>query len=182
MKEALRGLFLDKNSGPCYPLIMYKSKRYVEISEADMTDLMEVQMGFAKIELSGTTEIVWQRQVETKSGEKFPYAVRVYSSIAYGTSRGCGEDAIRVVLINLDTGRPIKLQPTKGKAGKRIYRTKSAMPNLRTRCRELFAYVINPGHHCPDCDSLMATRKGGYGEFLGCTNYPDCRGTRKIDV
>lgn len=156
--------------------------RYVEISETEMTSMMEDEMGFDQEFIPGTTEIVWQRQVETKSGEKFPYAIRVYSSIAYGTSRGCGEDAIRVVLMNLDTGRPIKLQPTKGKAGKRIYRTKGAMPNLRTRCRELFAYVINPGHHCPDCDSLMATRKGGYGEFLGCTNYPDCRGTRKIDV
>ena len=158
-----------------------KAKRYVEISEAEMTSMMEEDMGFEKIQLPGTTEIVWQRQIETKSGGKFPYAVRVYSSIAYGSSRGCGEDAIRVVVINLDTGRPIKLTPTKGKAGKRIYRTKGAMTNLNTRIRETFEYVSNTGNHCPDCSSLLVTRNGKWGEFLGCTNYPDCRGTRKID-
>lgn len=158
------------------------TKRYVEISETEMTALMEDEMGFDREFPPGTTEIVWQRQIESKSGDKFPYAVRVYSSVAYGSTRGCGEDAIRVLIINLDTGRPIKLTPQKGKAGKRIYRTKSAMSNLRTRCREFFAYVINPANQCPDCNSLMVSRKGKFGEFLGCTNYPDCRGTRKINV
>lgn len=158
------------------------TNRYVEISESEMAALMEDQLGFDQEFIPGTTEIVWQRQVENEAGKKFPYAVRVYSSIAYGSSRGCGEDAIRVVIINLDTGRPIKLQPTKGKAGKRIYRTKGAMTNLNTRIRESVAYVTNPSNQCPDCNSLMVSRNGKYGEFLGCTNYPDCRGTRKIDV
>lgn len=160
---------------------MKDTKRYVEISETEMTAMMEDRFGFTQEFFPGTTEIVWQKQVQTDSGKKFPYAVRVYSSIAYGASRACGEDAIRVVIINLDTGRPIKLQPTKGKAGKRIYRTKGAMSNLATRIHESFAYVANPEYQCPECNSLLVTRKGKYGEFLGCTSYPDCRGTRKIN-
>jgi len=30
---------------------------------------------------------------------------------------------------------------------------------------------------CPTCGAPLAKRKGQYGEFLGCTNYPDCKFT-----
>jgi hypothetical protein len=33
---------------------------------------------------------------------------------------------------------------------------------------------------CPQCKSPLVERKGRYGEFLGCTNYPKCRFTHKI--
>jgi ssDNA-binding Zn-finger/Zn-ribbon topoisomerase 1 len=33
---------------------------------------------------------------------------------------------------------------------------------------------------CPQCGSAMLTRRGGRGEFLGCSRYPECRGTRPI--
>lgn len=28
---------------------------------------------------------------------------------------------------------------------------------------------------CPKCGNLLLKRKGKYGEFLGCSNYPECR-------
>jgi len=31
---------------------------------------------------------------------------------------------------------------------------------------------------CPRCESLLVPRTGPYGEFWGCTSYPDCRYTR----
>ena len=31
---------------------------------------------------------------------------------------------------------------------------------------------------CPECDSDMVIRKSTYGSFWGCTNYPNCKGTR----
>ena len=34
---------------------------------------------------------------------------------------------------------------------------------------------------CPECGGWLQTRMGRYGRFLGCTNYPTCRFTRKID-
>jgi len=33
---------------------------------------------------------------------------------------------------------------------------------------------------CPECGSLLKKRKGRYGEFMGCTGYPQCRFTRQI--
>ena len=161
---------------------MSTGTRYVEISESAMREMLEGEMGFVQVRLDGTTELVFERQVETKGGRTFPYKVRVYSSIAYGQSRGVGEDAIRVVLVDMETNRPMKVlgEGKQGKAGRRIYRTKSALPNLRERCRDYFRHVMaNP---CPECGSVMAVRKGPRGPFLGCTNFPECRGTKEIEV
>jgi len=33
---------------------------------------------------------------------------------------------------------------------------------------------------CPECGGLLKQRKGKYGSFYGCTNYPQCRFTRPI--
>lgn len=33
---------------------------------------------------------------------------------------------------------------------------------------------------CPLCGGTMYIREGKYGKFLGCEDYPKCKGTRKI--
>lgn len=33
---------------------------------------------------------------------------------------------------------------------------------------------------CPKCGSEMVRRRGKFGEFYGCSDFPRCRGTRKI--
>lgn len=33
---------------------------------------------------------------------------------------------------------------------------------------------------CPRCGGKLVERKGGYGRFLGCSNYPRCKFTRRI--
>ncbi len=32
---------------------------------------------------------------------------------------------------------------------------------------------------CPECGGMLVKRKGRYGEFWGCGNYPECRYTKK---
>ncbi len=34
---------------------------------------------------------------------------------------------------------------------------------------------------CPQCGGNLIKRKGRYGEFYGCSNYPKCKFTRKIE-
>jgi len=34
---------------------------------------------------------------------------------------------------------------------------------------------------CPECGSLLKERKGKYGPFIGCSGFPQCRFTRKVD-
>ena len=33
---------------------------------------------------------------------------------------------------------------------------------------------------CPKCGSKLVERKGKYGRFLGCSNYPNCKFTQKV--
>ncbi|MFW5867874.1 MAG: type I DNA topoisomerase [Armatimonadota bacterium] len=33
---------------------------------------------------------------------------------------------------------------------------------------------------CPKCNGPMSIRQGGRGKFLGCNNYPECKGTRPV--
>jgi restriction system protein len=33
---------------------------------------------------------------------------------------------------------------------------------------------------CPECGAKLVKRKGKYGDFLGCSNYPKCKYTRKL--
>ena len=33
---------------------------------------------------------------------------------------------------------------------------------------------------CPDCGAELVKRQGKHGEFLGCSNYPDCTFTQKL--
>ena len=64
--------------------------------------------------------------------------------------------------------------------------TQPACPHCRTglpvktdgavRCRDCGQSV----EACPGCDGWLRTRKGKYGPFLGCSNYPACDYTRNI--
>lgn len=158
-------------------------ERYVPITHTEMADLLERDMGFHRADESTCWEMIWVRDVETRSGQKFPYQVKVYSTIDLRTrvTRECGQDAIRLVLIDTITGRPVK------KADKRVFRTMNALINLRKRARDLFKYVIE-GPHCPKCSSVMVKRTGGPGnhEFWGCSHYAPnnpwhCTGTRQLE-
>ena len=35
---------------------------------------------------------------------------------------------------------------------------------------------------CPRCGANLVVRNGRYGQFMGCSNYPKCRFTQKIDT
>lgn len=35
---------------------------------------------------------------------------------------------------------------------------------------------------CPRCGAPMVLRNGRYGKFYGCTNYPQCEGTRDYET
>ncbi len=40
--------------------------------------------------------------------------------------------------------------------------------------------TISGDEICPECGSRLKKRKGRYGEFFGCTSYPQCRFTRQF--
>lgn len=168
-------------------------KRYVAISETEMVALLVDKLGFEDVtHRVNANERVFERQIISKSGVEFPYAVRVYSTIECGGSRGCGEDAIRVNLIDLKEENPKfrfkkVLGEDKGKkAGRSIYRTKSAMINLETRIENYIWHVVFKENHCPKCGGLTAIRenKNTHEQFLSCDSWhtTKCGGTKAIVI
>lgn len=55
---------------------------------------------------------------------------------------------------------------------------------MNQKCYEKLGKILEKKHQtqpeilCPKCGSEMVKRKGMYGEFYGCSNFPRCRGTR----
>jgi hypothetical protein len=37
------------------------------------------------------------------------------------------------------------------------------------------------GNRCPYCGGILIEKSGQYGRFLGCSSYPKCRYTKKIN-
>lgn len=153
--------------------------RYTEYTYQQMKDWMEGEMGFRPYDAEAPTncmEHVWARDVVRVSGKLPVYRIVVWSSVhrELKTTRDCGEDAIRVSLVDVLTDRGVR--------SSRVYRTKSALLNLRERARELWREVSH-GVQCPKCGALMIKRTSKHGEFWGCSRYaPDrpyhCDGTR----
>ena len=50
-------------------------------------------------------------------------------------------------------------------------------PAATTQTTDLKAIQVE--ETCEDCGGSMLVRKGRRGYFLGCANYPKCKGTRE---
>lgn len=99
-------------------------------------------------------------------------SIYIYSSISKsGLSRGVGEDAIRVALVDRISGKAV--------GSKKVYR----VPGWSQRMRERIVWFTanqNRVMRCPKCNAAMIKRTGKYGDFYGCLNYPKCKYTERI--
>ncbi len=119
-------------------------------------------------------------------------AVRVYTSLARGADavRGCGEDAVRLVLGYQGKDRNGKDRFWVLQKGPRIYRTAPTklpteervevfLGRLRQAIRESYL-MAREWRKCHLCGAPMSTRenKQSKSKFWGCTSFPECRGTQ----
>lgn len=164
------------------------NERFIPLDYNEVKALLETEMGFEQISISGTRELVWQRRVTIKD-QPTHYAVRVYSTLEpTGQCRAVGSDAIRVCLVDLEGSDRAWVLDVE----KKVLRTKSALVNLKDRARELYGYVLSKNHRCPNCNRLMVVknykRKPAQGKtissyFFGCLGYhrqPQCKHATSI--
>lgn len=148
---------------------------YVNIPLKDFEDFI-LPLGFQDMthRLERVKEKVFGKVVKAK-GRVF--SVRVYSSIANGSGRDSGKDAIRVeVWTRNKDHKPVRLGGCK-----RVHRVEGWRDNLHKRLETAAKkYVDAPD--CPACGNPMALREPRKGKkhkpFYGCTSYPDCKATR----
>lgn len=144
---------------------------YTRITEGEMDDVL-LSNGFEVVDLDGVNEKVYQFNFDTKSGETL--GIRVYSSIDLrtGDSRGCGNDAIRVTMMWKDGGEWKAIG-----SSKRVNRIQTWKKNLENRLNTWSTMLEG---RCGDCGAPLRKRSGEYGEFLGCSRYPDCDYTESV--
>jgi hypothetical protein len=144
--------------------------RYVPVTSLEFASLMG-QMGFRLDTQAPGNEETYFRQVESRDGKRFNAFVRIFSSITKGdaVSREVGADAIRLVLLNAETGKPLG-------ESVRVFRTKNALINARERARDLFREVL--AHPCEKCGTgFHRVIVKGQSKFRGCSNFPACTAT-----
>jgi len=147
---------------------------YKEWTEHEIRDWMTA-MDFKEIKISGTKELVFEHPTKNKE-----VRIRVYTSIEPGatSARAVGTDAGRVVLIVNGSNVPVW-------KATRTHRTENFLVNLRAKCR-LAWKAVQHLKTCPKCGGFMVERKKHHGPrgqkaaFLGCLQFPACRGTRSL--
>ena len=126
------------------------------------------------------------------------YAVHAFETYAIDTIELCYEDlrneiSMRCMINKPDCENVIKKLISKSNV---IFNTTSFFTSSSVLCRWCGYHTICPDTHgsvpksavydkssyndkmtCPRCGSRLKERKGKYGTFLGCTDYPRCRYT-----
>jgi hypothetical protein len=129
-------------------------------------------------------EIVYQICLPPSASRSELIVLKVYTSIAKGadSARGCGEDAIRVVVGSISLGefKPVGWQQTVKRtapngAGDRVG---AFLERLTEVLRH--AYAAGIGVPLCTCGCHMARRESKTGKFWGCTAFPVCRNTKNI--
>jgi hypothetical protein len=165
--------------------------KYVAIPSNKMTELFESirsgivsRGGRVEARVAGK-EVVWDIQPPQRQA-----LVRIYTSLGVGssTARAVGKDAIRIAVgALLSEGRFKPVQKAK-----RVFRTAPEkateeervaffMDRFRAEIRSAYASAKEIVA-CPKCAAPMLRRtakKDGH-EFLGCSKFPECSGTRAI--
>ncbi len=136
------------------------------------TEITQEQFEYVLSHL-GKSGYAWKK-LEEKYAKENVYMVsindihlKVFSSIVGGTSRGVGNDAIRVVGWDNQSDRP--MSASEG----RVNRTDNWSENLKARIQTVVSKVVEmrDAPKCPKCGGMMSEMKGKYGKFMGCLNY-----------
>lgn len=137
----------------------------VEVTRSDMHAFL-VNQGFQEIQVPGTKERVYSKLVDKGLCQ------RVLTSIVGESSRGVGEDAIRVQLVVKVDGQ-VKLVGM----DKRVHRVEGWRKNLQTR---LDRWREQLGPSCPKCGAATVQRRSKRGPFWGCCTYPQCNSIQPV--
>ncbi|MEO8168334.1 MAG: topoisomerase DNA-binding C4 zinc finger domain-containing protein [bacterium] len=124
---------------------------------------------FVRIAVPGSAEIVYERPVNEG------LSVRVFSSVTdrLAGARACGNDAIRVVIWAAKNRIIVSSE-------KRVHRVRGWRTNLADRIASAILRIEHDEVAACTCGGYWVKRTGKYGEFYGCSGYPLCRRTKRL--
>lgn len=99
--------------------------------------------------------------------------IRIYSSIEFsGISRSIGEDAIRCVLIDIISQKPINKTSRTHRMAHWKERLSEKLDSLKEEAKKIPI--------CKSCGSAMVLRDSSRGQFYGCLSYPTCKSSMTL--
>lgn len=135
--------------------------QYVTITKNDIDSVLTTR-GFTHTPLDKSLEYIYDKKV---SQDGACYTVRIFTSVDVrtNTSRDKGSDAIRIIVLN-DRNKVISKET-------RVNRSEGWQYRLNARI-DSWSNTLNM---CPQCQKgMLVRRKGKWGSFYGCTEYPRC--------
>lgn len=149
-------------------------KKYVRPTREDMDEFFRNRPEEWRIvDVENTHELVYETEWFLFLTDNI--TLRVFSTIDEnsGQARDKGSDAIRTVVWDHNVNRPV------GGRTKTL-RIKTWRKNLGGKIDDLMSDQTKYVQKCPECGDFMVIRDGKYGEFYGCSNYPECEETVQI--
>jgi len=135
--------------------------QFVTITKEQMHSVLTA-CGFTHTPNPKSLEYMYDKSVEFNG---IPYILRVFTSVDTRTnkSRSIGADAIRTVVLT-QAGKVVSKE-------KRVNRSEGWAIRLNARIDTWNQDL----HTCPQCQKgMLVLRKGKFGQFYGCTTYPQC--------
>lgn len=80
-----------------------------------------------------------------------------------------------------ETNAKIRNKKTNEMKAKELFEKAGFLRTDKTRLEHELTNKCNVGGKCPKCSSVMVLRKGKYGDFLGCSSFPKCKNTEKLN-
>jgi superfamily II RNA helicase len=138
---------------------------FVTISRKDFETFLG---SFNIVEDQNSKEIIYEQATSIPNVN-----VRIYSSIDYsGITRSIGEDAIRCVLIDNVSHKPIDKAKRTHRMSNWKERLKQKLDDLKEEAKKVAI--------CKSCGSAMVLRDGSKGQFYGCLSYPTCKASMDL--
>lgn len=147
------------------------SKRFTHITQEEFEQFLKDRPEYwGPVRDADAGEIVYRSAQFAPENDEL--ALWLYSTIDKHTSRTRekGSDAIRLVVVHNEKNH-LKI------GRKKTLRIKTWRKNLAKKIDSLMAEGEDIVNFCSECGNVMVRRSGSYGDFLGCTKYPDCSNT-----
>lgn len=147
--------------------------KYYNISKEEMHEFLTGK-GFTAVTPPNTVELVYGKRVDQQD---LQLTLRVYTGVLPGgSSRGVGDDAIRVNLfLRTEKGNVVKIG-----GSKRVHRVEGWRKNLESRIDGWLDYL--PKEKCKKCGLPMLVRENRKtkDKFLACSDSVVCKSTRSL--
>lgn len=148
-------------------------RHYVNITKDEFEEVLDKTVEYQEIDMAGVNERVYSIDLPSD-----PHDIRVFSTIVGENSRGCGRDSIKIVIWNDTLEEPVGGRRKTLRIGPTDSNPHGWKANIVPKIADLLANWRNELYgDCPECSGTMCYRNGKYGEFLGCSNYPECKHT-----